>query len=780
MMLYTPDGLRRWGDLRVGDLVFAQDGSPTRITRVHDNGVVPLYRVTFDDGSSTLAGAEHWWKVRGRSERRYWKWDQQPRSKRSQAYSKNNRVCPVDADGYAVLTTAQIVERNKAPDGARRQFEIPRQGAAQFAHRDLPVDPYVLGVWLGDGGRRSGRYTSADPEIVEEITRRGYRQSAPNGLARTIYGMASHLRDLGLLHKYSYEKSVPMVYRVGSVAQRMDLLRGLMDTDGCIGTDRHCEYSTTSLRLAEDVVSLVRSLGGVALIKATRSRKSYRDAQGKKIVCRVCYRVTVTTPFVPFLLPRKAARWRMPQTRYLTRYIDRIDPALPEDAMCIEIAHPSRCYLANDYIVTHNSAVLAWVAWNVMLCYATEDAHPIGAAVSITADNLSNGLWHELAVWYGKAPLLRRWFTMSGDAIRHREHPLTWYLEARSWSKTANAEEQGRTLSGLHGPIILYLVDESGSIAPAVMRSAEQGLSNCQWGKILQAGNPTDHKGVLYQSVTNQAHLWSVTRITGDPDDPQRSTRIDIEWARQQISAWGRDNPWVMAFILGKFPPSALNALLGPDEVAAAMKRTLPEESYIFSQKRIGVDVAAFGDDATILFPRQGLAARNPVELRNARPSAIAARIMQAKQKWGSELELIDSGGGYASGVVDQCRMAGVNLLEVYFSGKADDPRYFNKRAEMAFRCAEWVKTGGCLPNDPQLARELVATTYWFKNGKFQIPEKDQIKKELQGHSPDRADALWTTFALVDLPASDSPEVLGAGMTANHATSDWDPYAEGR
>lgn len=420
------------------------------------------------------------------------------------------------------------------------------------------------------------------------------------------------------------------------------------------------------------------------------------------------------------------------------------------------------------------SAVLAWVGWNIMLTRAEGDDFPVGAAVSMTNDNLKNGLWREMAVWYGKAPLLRRWFTMTTDAIRHRVHPLTWYLEARSWSKTANVDEQGRTLSGIHSPVIFYLIDESGSIAPAVLRSAEQGLSNCRWGKVFQAGNPTDQKGMLYQSVTNQAHLWWIKRITGDPDDPERSQRINIDWAREQISAHGRDNPWVMAFILGKFPPSGLNTLLGADDVAAAMGRHLTEDQYQFSQKRIGIDVARFGDDATVLCPRQGLACRNLVEMRNARSDAIAARVILAKQKWGSELELIDAGGGYASGVVDSARLAGVNLLEVFFGGKADDAKYFNKRAEMAFRCAEWVKRGGALPNDPQLARELLAVTYGFRNGKFQVTEKDQIKKELNGHSPDRADALWTTFAIADMPGADAPG--GGGLAAGHAKTDWDPF----
>ncbi|HVT02666.1 MAG TPA: hypothetical protein VHL58_04735 [Thermoanaerobaculia bacterium] len=419
------------------------------------------------------------------------------------------------------------------------------------------------------------------------------------------------------------------------------------------------------------------------------------------------------------------------------------------------------------------STALAWMGWNFLICYASEGLHPNGAAVSITAENLKNNLWKELAVWRDRSEILKVSFEQTAETIFAREHPKTWFLSARSFAKAADIEAQGRTLSGLHAKFILYLLDESGDMPAAVARSAEQGLSNCTWGKIAQAGNPTSHTGALWEAVKNQPHLWKVIRITGDPDDANRSPRISLSWAKEQIRLHGRDNPWVMAYILGLFPPQSINALLGPDDVARAMHRHLTEDQYNFVQKRIGIDVARFGDDSTVLFPRQGLAARRPIEMRNARSEEIAARIMQGKKKYGSELELIDDTGGYAAGVIDSCRLAGVNLLPVNFSGKADDPRYFNKRSEMYFRAAEWVKGGGALPNMPEVAREAVAATYWFDNGRMRVLEKDQIKKQLNGKSPDFWDAFILTFAVVDLPAKDSPEMVFSGQ--GHAKTEWDP-----
>lgn len=423
------------------------------------------------------------------------------------------------------------------------------------------------------------------------------------------------------------------------------------------------------------------------------------------------------------------------------------------------------------------SAVLAWCGWNFLMCYGLHGEHPKGAAVSVTADNLKDNLWAEFSKWQDRSDTLKGAFQWTKERIFAKDHPSTWFLSARSFSKTANAEEQGRTLSGLHSKFVLALIDESGDIPPAVAKAAEQALSTDPlFGKILQAGNPTSLEGILYAAATTLSHLWYIVRITGDPDDPDRSPRIGVDWAREQIKTYGRDNPWVMSFILGLFPPSSVNALLGPDEVAAAMKRYLREDQYEYAQKRLGVDVARFGDDRTIIFPRQGLAAFKPAEMRGARTNEIAARVSLAKGRWKSEIEMVDDTGGYGAGVIDSLLQAGHSPLPVNFSGKAIDPRYFNKRSEMWFLMAEWVKRGGALPNISELARELTAPRYYFQGGKLRLEDKDQIKERLK-LSPDMADALCLTFALPDMPAAQS--IPGLQQT-NKVEHEWDPFDTGR
>ena len=428
------------------------------------------------------------------------------------------------------------------------------------------------------------------------------------------------------------------------------------------------------------------------------------------------------------------------------------------------------------------TAVEAWCGWNFLSCYGEKGEHPKGACVSVTADNLRDNLWPEFSKWQQRSEFLRNTFEWTKERICAKDHPETWWLAARTFSKKADKETQGRTLSGLHSKYILYIIDEAGDITPSILRSAEQGLSTGpKFGKILIAGNPTSLDGVLYTACVNQAHLWFVITITGDPDDPERSPRISIDWAREQIKEYGRDNPWVMSYILGKFPPASINQLMGVEEVEEAMKRQLPPDTYQWAQKRLGIDVARFGDDRTVIFPRQGLMSFNPVIMRHNpakdKPSVdIANRVMQAKASWGNEREYFDDTVGWAHGALDVMRAAGhasvgVNLA----STKTTDPRYYNMRSQCYMLLADWIRKGGKLPNIPELKRELTAPTYTYQGGKFLIEDKKQIKTRL-GFSPDIADGLMLTFAEPEMPSDMSQFPMM--QESNKLVTDYDPYKD--
>lgn len=425
------------------------------------------------------------------------------------------------------------------------------------------------------------------------------------------------------------------------------------------------------------------------------------------------------------------------------------------------------------------SSLLAWVGWHRLLCFAEKGEHPKGAAISGEgANNLRDNLFAELSKWRERSPLLKAAFTWTAERIYATDFKETWFLSARSYAKDADSDSIGRSLSGLHSKYPFILFDEIGDAPIQLGQKAEQIFTGgVKDGLIACAGNPTSTTGLLYNLCTLERSRWDMITITSDPDDPKRTPRVDIEHARQQIAMYGRSNPWVRATILGEFPDTGFNSLLSVQEVETAMNRHLTIDQYEFAQKRIGVDVARQGLDSTVLFPRQGLVAYKPVVLRNASATDVAARIAESKAKWGSELELVDGTGGYGAGVVDVLRQAGHSPIEVQFAGSPTDPRYFNKRSEIHFKLAEWVKRGGKLPKDPELVRELTTPTYSFQGGKFRLEEKEQIKKRL-GFSVDKADALACTFAMPELPTKlgKHGETIAWMDKSNVCEMEFDPF----
>lgn len=389
------------------------------------------------------------------------------------------------------------------------------------------------------------------------------------------------------------------------------------------------------------------------------------------------------------------------------------------------------------------TCILAWLMWNFMVTRP----HPKIAATSITSDNLADNLWSELALWMNKSPFLKANFTWTKTRIFSNDYSETWFMTARPWAKSANKEEQGNTLAGLHSEFIMFVLDESGGIPDSVMVAADAALSSCKEGHIIQAGNPTHLEGPLYKACTSERRLWHVTEITGDPEDPNRSPRISLKWAADMIERYGRDHPYVLVNLLGRFPPASLNALIGVEEVNAAMKRDYREQDYAAAARILGVDVALFGDDKSVIFSRQGIQSFTPNVYRNMDGTQGANLVANKWKEWDVDACFIDNTGGFGSSWGDNLRRLGYNPIGIHFNEKPQDGKYFNKRAEMMFEAVNWIRNGGALPpNRPELLAALTQTTYTFKNDKLMIEPKDVIKEKL-GYSPDEMDAFILTFA---------------------------------
>lgn len=390
------------------------------------------------------------------------------------------------------------------------------------------------------------------------------------------------------------------------------------------------------------------------------------------------------------------------------------------------------------------TTTLAWLGWNFLLTRPM----PKCAATSISGDNLRDNLWTEMAKWQQKSPLLKGTFTWTKERIFANENPEQWWMSARTYTQSGDMTQQANTLAGLHADYILFLIDESGGMSDAVMVSADAALSSCKEGHIVQAGNPTQLSGPLYRAVQNENGLWFIVRISADPDDPDRSPRVSVEWARQFIAEWGLDSDWTRVNVFGQFPRSSFNALIAPDEVRAAMKRSYRDFDIGPASKVMGIDVARYGDDSSVIAKRQGIQAFNFLNYRQISGVQGASVVNREWFQWEADAAFIDDTGGFGSSWIDQLRLLGRSPIGVHFASKAHESSKFeNKRAEMYFDLVEWIKSGGALPDDQELLQDLTNTTYSAPKGVLMLEPKALVKAKQHGRSPDKADALALTFA---------------------------------
>jgi hypothetical protein len=354
----TPTGWKLMGDICVGDEVIAGDGSVTKVIDVFPQGKKPIFKVQMSDGATTHCCDEHLWLTK---------------TQRDRDRDRDWSVRPLKE----IRETLHLHKSNGRKD---RNHSIPMVGPVQFKERDLPIDPYVLGVLLGDGCMSSGNLdiTVSDDEITDSFWARleekhslALKEDRGGCKSYTIAengsrnGIRNALKGLGLWGCRSWEKFVPDQYLYSSVQQRLDLLHGLMDTDGTTG-GTSTTFDSSSRDLRDAVATIVMSLGG----KVTCSeRQPWFNYKGEKKQGRISYRAFISMPpgFKSFSIEAKASK-EIERTKYVpARLIDSVEYIGDDEAQCIMVDHPSHTYVTDDFIVTHNTTLVYNWALHVAL-----------------------------------------------------------------------------------------------------------------------------------------------------------------------------------------------------------------------------------------------------------------------------------------------------------------------------------------------------------------------------------------------------------------------------
>lgn len=219
-------------------------------------------------------------------------------------------------------------------------------------------------------------------------------------------------------------------------------------------------------------------------------------------------------------------------------------------------------------------------------------------------------------------------------------------------------------------------------------------------------------------------------------------TPAEIEQARSEMT----ENQFAQEFLCD-FGASNDNSLITITETEDACRRQIGPERYDFAARTLGVDVARQGPDRSVIIRRQGLACWKPAKFRGLSAVELAGHVAAEINIWRPDAVFIDGSGGYGAGVIDVLRSLNHSVVEVQFGSAAMDPRFLNKRTEMWWLMAEWLKSGGCIPDDSELKQELASPTYKFNaTGRLCLESKEDVKERLSA-SPDAADALACTFA---------------------------------
>lgn len=349
-LIPTPNGLEYLGNLTVGDYVYDRLGNPTQILGIYPRGRQRAYRVTLSDGRSTICGPDHLWSYYN--------------------YYSTGFV----TESLTKMLTRTVLTKSHRPSS---RYRIPTNMPVKFPEKEYFIDPYVVGVFLGDGCclERKLSLSNPDIDIVNEVARilnanavryseRNYTWNFRDGNENSMLKTKDIFKYYeNYLMQYSYNKRIPAIYLQGSVEQRFSLLQGLMDTDGAITFSEgryNVTYSTTSEDLMHDIRHLANSLGmsvGISVDKRT-----------EKYTSKICFTINFRVPNdVKPLMFRKCkhkyelaldAASHAKQRNYSWVGIRSIeDLGYETEMMCIYVDNPEHLYLTNDFIVTHNTTI---------------------------------------------------------------------------------------------------------------------------------------------------------------------------------------------------------------------------------------------------------------------------------------------------------------------------------------------------------------------------------------------------------------------------------------
>lgn len=428
----------------------------------------------------------------------------------------------------------------------------------------------------------------------------------------------------------------------------------------------------------------------------------------------------------------------------------------------------------------HGIGKSALVAWIILWAFTTAP-DTLGVVTANTEPQLKTKTWARLGEWFNMF-IGREHFKLTATALLSRDptRERTWRIDMIPWSET-NPE----AFAGLHnrGKRVLLIMDEGSGIADVIYETAEGALTDADTEIIWCVfGNPTRNSGRFRELFPGGrfANIWRTWKI-----DSRTVSITNKKQIQRWVDSYGEDSDFVRIRVRGEFPRQGLMEFFNASEIDAAMAREVEGSKY--DPLAVGVDVARFGANNSVIFARKGRDARSiPRQVFNGLSTVeLAAKVFEFHNTFRPDGIMID-GGGVGGGVVDNVRRMHLGCYEVQFGGKDDvggsvwniqGERYANKRAAMYGALREWVKVGA-LPNDPDLKAAAMAIRYTFNTrDEIVLESKEDILEEHPDISLDDLDALVLTFAY---PLSAHSHAGGQHPAPPPVEFEYDPFSPER
>lgn len=753
--IIVPNGWKKMGDIQVGDKVYDEQGTICNVIAVSEIETRDTYRVYFNDDTFIDAADTHLWNVLDMSHRRRhvidWRrwWSD------------------------TVIKTTKELFDNQRTNSNQPRWSVPNNKSLERAYSWLfRWTPYAYGCWIGDGHTNSWQMTCHKDDAQHFLLMTdGEFKEIPNSNCVQIFFPGQTNSDCPTKVYNKTEKFIPKEMLRTSTEDRLELLRGIMDTDGYLIADSTCVQVDLSVEaLAMQVIELIRSLGWTARFNSRITKCTTTQRDGKR-----SYRVTFTPNENPFHLPRKALLWEARQSSKQTQFsrttkktITKIEYLGTREVKCIEVDAESKLYLAGKGMIpTHNS----WLFGRIAVWWIA--SHPPGSAFVVTTAPSNRQvvavLWKEIRRAWAAAKLPGR---LNQKDWRINDELVALGYKPSDYDPTA--------FQGIHAKYCLVLLDEGCGI-PENIYIAANSLASNQFSRLAVIGNPDDPDS-HFAKICEPGSGWSVIHIsafdtpnfTGEyaPESVKENLvgTLYVEEMRQDV---GEDSPVYVSKVLGQFPQNKEDGVIplsfirrcqNSDEYEEALQGNLVDLGPV----EIGLDVGAGGDETCARVKYGKFLWPDLIEEKTPDPEDAYKLIVPFIMKHRArriKIDIIGIGWGLA-GMLRMCALRGLHHdellgMDVDISycevigvnvGQAatDSERFPRLRSQMWWEIGrELSRDGGwnLFALDEVTVGQLTRPTYKTDiANRIVVESKQDTMKRTSRPSPNRADALLLTF----------------------------------